>query len=120
MANAVNVLNTPLQLCCANGGYTREGFCYVPNGDFGNHSVCAVITESFLSYSRQMGNDLSTPRPEHAFDGLQPGDKWCLCASRWEQARLAGCAPKVILKATNKACLKVLKLEHLQEHAVKS
>ncbi|GAB5379541.1 MAG: DUF2237 domain-containing protein [Aliiglaciecola sp.] len=120
MPNAVNVLDTPLQLCCANGGYTREGFCYVPNGDFGNHSVCAIVTEAFLAYSKQIGNDLSTPRPEYAFDGLKPGDKWCLCAARWEQARLAGCAPKVILKSTNKACLKVIELEHLIEYALDS
>ena len=90
MANEKNVLGGPLQLCCGNGGFTREGFCYVPPSDAGNHSVCAIVSEDFLSYSKQMGNDLSTPRPEFHFQGLRPGDKWCLCAARWEQARLVG------------------------------
>lgn len=120
MANALNVLDQPLQLCCGNGGFTREGFCYVPDGDHGNHSVCAIVTEVFLSYSMQAGNDLSTPRPEYSFPGLNPGDKWCLCASRWEQARQANCAPKVILAATNKACLSIVALQDIEAHAVDS
>ena len=86
MPNALNVLDKPLQLCCGNGGFTREGFCYVPESDHGNHSVCVVLNEEFLRYSMQVGNDLSTPLPEYAFPGLNPGDKWCLCAERWEQA----------------------------------
>ncbi|GAA0859582.1 DUF2237 domain-containing protein [Aliiglaciecola litoralis] len=118
MANAQNVLGTRLQLCCGNTGYTREGFCYVPAGDKGNHSICAVVTDEFLSFSKKMGNDLSTPRPEYGFDGLQAGDKWCLCAMRWEQARKAGVAPKVVLAATNKACLAEVQLADLQAHAV--
>lgn len=118
MADAKNVLGGRLKLCCANGGYTREGFCYVPEGDAGNHSVCAVVTQAFLDYSISVGNDLSTPRPEYMFPGLKAGDRWCLCAVRWEQARLAGVAPGVILEATNQACLSVIQLEHLQEHAV--
>lgn len=118
MANEYNVLGGPLQLCCGNGGYTREGFCYVPDGDVGNHSVCAIVDEEFLLFSKEVGNDLSTARPEYQFAGLQPGDKWCLCAARWEQARLAGFAPKVILEATNRACLSVTKLEHLKAFAI--
>ena len=117
MANEKNVLGGPLQLCCGNGGFTREGFCYVPESDAGNHSVCAIVSKEFLEYSMQVGNDLSTPRPEYQFPGLKPGDKWCLCAVRWEQARLVGKAPPVILAATNQACLSVIQLEHLQEHA---
>jgi hypothetical protein len=117
MANAQNVLGKPLQLCCGNGGFTREGYCYVPSEDAGNHSVCAKVDEPFLIFSKQIGNDLSTPRPEFSFAGLKPGDKWCLCAMRWEQARLAGFAPPVILEATNKACLSVVTLAHLQQHA---
>lgn len=118
MANEKNVLGGPLKLCCGNGGYTREGFCYVPDGDAGNHSVCAAVDKDFLEYSLQMGNDLSTPRPEYQFSGLKPGDKWCLCAVRWEQARHAGKAPPVILEATNQACLSVIKLEHLKQFAL--
>ncbi len=118
MPNALNVLDKPLQLCCGNGGYTREGFCYVPEGDHGNHSVCAVVTEEFLTYSKQVGNDLSTPRPEYSFPGLTPGDRWCLCASRWEQARQANCAPNVLLAATNKACLSLINLDDLIPYAV--
>lgn len=117
MANEKNLLGGPLQLCCGNGGFTREGFCYVPPSDAGNHSVCAIVSEDFLTYSKQVGNDLSTPRPEFHFQGLQPGDKWCLCAARWEQARLVGKAPPVILAATNQACLSVIRLEDLEEHA---
>ena len=116
MPNALNVLDKPLQLCCGNTGYTREGFCYVPDSDFGNHSVCAIVTDEFLTYSAQMGNDQSTPRPEYDFDGLKHGDKWCLCAMRWEQARQAGKAPLVVLEATSKASLKVIKLENLKAH----
>ena len=117
MANALNVLNKPLQLCCGNGGFTREGFCYVPESDVGNHSVCIIASEEFLVFSKQVGNDLSTAIPEYAFAGLKPGDKWCLCAIRWEQARLAGFAPQVILEATNKACLSVVKLADLKQYA---
>lgn len=117
MANAKNVLGNPLQLCCANGGYTREGFCYVPDGDIGNHSVCAIVDDAFLAFSKAQGNDLITPRPEYQFAGLKDGDKWCLCAIRWEHARQAGLAPKVVLAATNEACLSVIKLEHLKAHA---
>ena len=117
MANAKNVLDEALQLCCGNTGFTREGYCYVPDSDYGNHSVCAIMTEEFLNYSKSCGNDLITPRPEYQFPGLKAGDKWCLCASRWHEADLAGCAPKVVLGATNKACLTIIPLEKLIAHA---
>ena len=118
MANERNVLGNPLKLCCGNTGFTREGFCYVPMGDIGNHSVCAIMTEEFLAFSKQAGNDLSTPRPEYLFPGLKAGDKWCLCAARWEQARLAGLAPQVVLAATSEAALKVIEFDDLKAHAI--
>lgn len=119
MANEKNVLGKPLMLCCGNTGYTREGFCYVPTGDHGNHSVCAIVTEEFLTFSKSRGNDLSTPMPQFQFPGLKEGDKWCLCAARWQEALNAGCAPKVVLSATNQACLGVLNIEDLLAHKEK-
>ena len=83
MANQFNVLGTRLKLCCGNGGYTREGFCYVPESDLGNHSVCAIMTDDFLQFSKSQGNDLISPNPLYDFEGLKAGDKWCLCAVRW-------------------------------------
>ena len=117
MANATNVYGNPLLLCCGNTGFTREGFCYVPDGDFGNHSVCAIMTTEFLNYSKSMGNDLITPMPQYSFPGLKPGDRWCLCASRWQQALVAGVAPPVILAATNSKALELVKLEDLEKYA---
>jgi len=118
MANAKNVLGKPLKLCCGNGGYTREGFCYVPASDIGNHSVCVVMTTEFLQFSKQQGNDLSTPLPEYDFPGLKAGDRWCLCAARWQEAFIAKRAPKVILSATNQACLNIIALADLQRFAI--
>lgn len=118
MANAKNVLGKPLKLCCGNGGYTREGFCYVPASDLGNHSVCVVMTTEFLQFSKQQGNDLSTPLPEFDFPGLSAGDRWCLCAARWQEAFIAKRAPKVILSATNQACLNIIALADLQRFAI--
>jgi hypothetical protein len=118
MANAKNVLGKPLKLCCGNGGYTREGFCYVPASDLGNHSVCVVMTAEFLQFSKQQGNDLSTPMPEYDFPGLTAGDRWCLCAARWQEAFIAKRAPKVILSATNQACLNIIALADLQRFAI--
>lgn len=117
MANEKNVLGGPLQLCCGNTGFTREGFCYVPLQDTGNHSVCAVLTEAFLAFSASRGNDLVTPRPEFDFPGLKAGDRWCLCAARWLEAEQAGVAPPVILEATHAASLRVIDLETLKQHA---
>ncbi|MDP5029257.1 MAG: DUF2237 domain-containing protein [Paraglaciecola sp.] len=118
MANEKNVLGGPLKLCCGNGGFTREGFCYVPASDHGNHSVCAIMTDDFLLFSKSRGNDLSTPIPQYQFAGLKAGDKWCLCAARWQEAFNAGKAPQVILSATNQACLNTVKLADLQAHGV--
>jgi hypothetical protein len=92
----------------------------VPENDAGNHSVCVIVSEEFLTFSKQVGNDLSTAWPEYAFDGLKAGDKWCLCAQRWEQARVAGVAPRVVLAATNVACLRVIKLLDLKLYAIES
>ncbi|GGD76157.1 DUF2237 family protein [Lacimicrobium alkaliphilum] len=117
MANARNVFGKPLQLCCGNTGFTREGFCYVPKNDFGNHSVCAVMTQEFLEYSKAQGNDLMAANPMAGFAGLKPGDRWCLCATRWLQAEQAGVAPKVILSAVNQKALDVIPLETLKRHS---
>ena len=101
-------------------GFFRDGCCHTSPEDIGSHTVCAVMTNDFLSFSKAAGNDLTTPRAEYGFPGLKPGDSWCLCAARWEQARRAGAAPNVILSATNAACLSVVALEDLRAHAVRS
>lgn len=118
MANEKNVYGRPLRLCCGNTGFTREGFCYVPIGDFGNHSVCAIVTDEFLEYSKSVGNDLSTPIEQYGFPGLKDGDKWCVCAGRWQQALAAGVAPPVVLASTNIKALDIVKLSDLEKHSV--
>ncbi|MFC4701432.1 DUF2237 family protein [Glaciecola siphonariae] len=117
MANEKNVLGTTLKLCCGNTGFTREGFCYVPNSDFGNHSVCAIMTDEFLAFSKASGNDLITPNPMYDFKGLKAGDRWCLCAVRWYHAVAANVAPPVILEASNAKALEVVGLDVLKAHA---
>ncbi len=114
-----NVLGGPLADCSHDPltGWHRDGCCRTDAQDHGSHTVCAVMTAEFLAFSRRVGNDLSTPRPEYRFPGLNPGDRWCLCAMRWEQARHAGCAPRVVLAATNIAALRHCALEDLQAHA---
>ncbi len=116
---ARNVLGGPLADCSHDPltGWRRDGCCRTDENDHGSHTVCAVMTAEFLAFSRAVGNDLSTPRPEYRFPGLKPGDRWCLCALRWEQARRAGCAPRVVLAATNIAALRHCALEDLQAHA---
>jgi len=116
---ARNVLGGPLVPCSMDPltGWYRDGCCRTDEHDHGSHTVCAVVTAEFLEFSRGVGNDLSTPRPEYRFPGLKPGDQWCLCAMRWEQARQAGVAPRVVLAATNMAALRFCALEHLQAHA---
>ena len=101
-------------------GFFRDGCCHTSPEDIGSHTVCAVMTNDFLSFSKAAGNDLTTPRAKYGFPGLKAGDSWCLCAARWEQARRAGAAPNVILSATNAACLSVVALEDLRAHAVSS
>ncbi|MEM8656262.1 MAG: DUF2237 domain-containing protein [Pseudomonadota bacterium] len=115
---SVNVLGTELQICGMDPvtGFFRDGHCNTCAADQGSHTVCAVMTAEFLAYSKYVGNDLSTPRPEYRFAGLKPGDSWCLCASRFLQAHDEGCAPKVSLDATHKRALDVVPLDVLQQH----
>jgi hypothetical protein len=117
--SARNVLGGPLATCGTNPvtGWFRDGCCNTDAQDRGLHTVCAIVTEEFLAFSRAVGNDLSTPRPEFGFAGLQPGDRWCLCATRWEDARRAGFAPEVVLAATHEKTLEITALGHLQAHA---
>ena len=98
-------------------GFFRDGCCNTDENDFGSHTVCAVLTDEFLSFSRSRGNDLSTPRPEFDFPGLRAGDRWCLCAARWREAYEAGQAPKVILVSTHEAALRYASIEAFQKHA---
>lgn len=116
---AKNVLGSDLQLCSADPltGWQRDGCCNTDAQDKGLHTVCAVLTEEFLAFSKAVGNDLSTPRPEYGFLGLKPGNQWCLCAARWEEARRAGFAPLVVLEATHVKTLEITALGHLQAHA---
>ena len=115
-----NVLGTELQPCCSNPmtGFYRDGYCRTGAFDDGVHVVCVQVTEEFLDYSQSVGNDLSTPMPEYDFPGLQPGDCWCLCASRWQQAFEDGMAPKVKLSATHSSAIEFMDLADLQAHAV--
>ena len=115
---SINVLDGPLAICGTDPvtGFFRDGHCNTCDADQGSHTVCAVMTEEFLAYSKYVGNDLSTPRPEFRFAGLKAGDSWCLCASRFLQAADEGCAPKVHLEATHRRALEIVPLEVLQEH----
>lgn len=115
-----NVLGTELQPCCRAPmtGFYRDGYCRTGRDDFGVHIVCAEVTEEFLAFSQQVGNDLSTPVPEFDFPGLQPGDRWCLCVSRWKQALEAGMAPPVVLESTHMSAIEFVSLDELREHAV--
>ncbi|HEX4857895.1 MAG TPA: DUF2237 domain-containing protein [Usitatibacteraceae bacterium] len=114
--HARNVLGGPLAACCMDPvtGYFRDGFCHTNAEDHGVHTVCVVVSDAFLAFSKKVGNDLSTPRPEYGFPGLKDGDKWCLCAARWEEAFMAGMAPRVVLEATHERTLEVVTLEELQ------
>ena len=115
-----NVLGTELKVCCTDPmtGFYRDGFCRTGPDDTGRHTVCILATDEFLVYSKSVGNDLSTPRPEYAFPGLVEGDKWCLVALRWRQAHEAGMAPQVVLEATHESVLDTVDLETLRQHAV--
>lgn len=115
-----NVLGGPLEGCSRDPltGFFRDGCCNTGPEDAGLHVVCVLATEEFLAFSRRVGNDLSTPRPEWGFPGVRPGDRWCLCAARWQQALEAGVAPRVVLEATHVAALEVVALEDLKAHAV--
>lgn len=113
---SLNVLGTPLVPCSYDPltGYFRDGCCNTDENDQGSHVVCAKVTQAFLDFSLQQGNDLVTPRPEHRFRGLKAGDRWCLCALRWKQAYMAGVAPKVVLESTHKRALDFVTLEQLK------
>jgi uncharacterized protein (DUF2237 family) len=116
----LNVLGGPLATCSVRPltGYFRTGCCETAADDFGSHTVCAEVTAEFLDFSKSRGNDLSTPMPAYGFDGLKPGDRWCLCVSRWQEALEAGRAPHVVLAATHRAALQVVTLEQLMAHAI--
>ena len=116
----LNVLGGPLLTCSDDPvtGFFRDGCCNTSEDDFGSHTICIVLTADFLQFSKERGNDLSTPRPEYNFPGLQPGQRWCLCAARWLEAHQAGKAPRVSLNSTNQAALEIVPLELLKLHAV--
>ncbi len=118
--NSINVLGGPLTRCSVDPitGFFRDGCCNTSHSDRGMHTICAIMTEAFLTFSMEMGNDLSTPLPQFGFRGLQPGDSWCLCASRWVEAYRAGVAPQVKLSATHEETLAVVDLEILKKYAV--
>ena len=117
---SINVLGGELQPCSTRPltGFFRNGACDTCAEDRGSHTVCAVMTAEFLAYSKYVGNDLSTPRPEYGFPGLQPGDAWCLCAGRFLQAHEEGCAPNVHLASTHRRALEVVSAEILQAYAL--
>ena len=112
----LNALSTALQTCSTNPmtGFYRDGYCRTGKNDRGIHVVCAEMTRDFLAYTKARGNDLSSPSPQYGFPGLNPGDKWCLCAARWAEANAASVAPKVVIEATSEAALKRIDLATLQ------
>lgn len=120
MAAKRNVLGRPLQDCSHDPltGYFRDGSCSCGPADQGVHAVCVRMSAEFLQFSTSVGNDLATPHPEWGFPGLKPGDKWCLCAGRWQQALEANAAPQVFLASTSEEALTVVRLEDLKRHAV--
>ncbi len=115
---SLNVYGKPLAVCGVDPvtGFFRNGNCDTCAADQGSHTVCAEMTDEFLAYSKYVGNDLSTPRPEFNFAGLKAGDHWCLCAGRFLQAHAEGCAPKVNLEATHKRALEIVPLDVLEHH----
>ncbi len=116
---ARNVLGTDLAPCCFEPltGFYRDGYCHTGAGDYGVHTVCAIMTDEFLAFSKSRGNDLSTPNADFHFPGLVAGDRWCLCAARWKEAHEAGCAPRVVLEATHASTLEFVPIEDLRECA---
>lgn len=115
-----NVMGGPLEICSTSPmtGFFRSGCCETSPEDLGSHTVCTQLTAEFLAFSRDQGNDLSTPMPEFGFPGLKPGDRWCVCAARWREAYLAGVGPPVILAATHEDALDIVPLEELQSRAL--
>jgi len=119
MPEQKNVFGGELEMCCTSPltGFYRNGKCETGPTDMGTHVVCARMTEGFLAFTLSRGNDLSTPSPINGFPGLKPGDRWCLCASRWKEALDAGEAPPVILSATHEKVLRYVSLYDLKDHA---
>jgi uncharacterized protein len=117
---ARNVLGEPLEICSfrPTTGFYRDGCCNTGQEDVGSHTVCAIMTAEFLAFSKSRGNDLSTPMPAFGFPGLKPGDRWCLCAPRWQEAFEANNAPRIVLRATHEAALTYCKLADLKRLAV--
>ena len=120
MSEAMNVIGSKLQSCCTSPmtGFYRDGSCNTGAGDFGAHVICAQMTEEFLAFTKAQGNDLSTPVEGGYFPGLKPGDRWCLCASRWQEAFDAGVAPPVILSATHATAIEYVSMNDLKQHAL--
>ncbi len=120
MTTPKNVFGSELELCCSSPmtGFYRDGVCATGPDDPGVHAVCAQMTREFLDYSKAQGNDLMTPAPWMGFPGLRPGDRWCLCVARWQEALEAGVAPPVILTATHEAALELVSLKDLKRHAI--
>ncbi|CDS49204.1 hypothetical protein [Polaromonas sp. CG9_12] len=116
--NAKNVIGTELAPCSYDPltGYFRDGCCNTDASDHGSHLICVRVTAEFLHFSKAVGNDLVTPLPEHRFNGLGPGDRWCLCALRWREAMEAGVAPPVILEATHANALQFVTMAQLEKH----
>lgn len=116
---SLNVLGGPLEVCSKRPltGFYRNGCCDTGPDDRGSHTICVIVTAEFLALSKYLGNDLTTPRPEWGFEGLKPGDRWCLCATRFLQAAQEYAAPKVVLSATHEASLEIVPLALLQRHA---
>lgn len=116
--NAKNILGTKLEPCCFDPktGFFRDGSCNTNHQDYGKHLVCAILTDEFLKFSKNQGNDLITPMPQYNFPGLKAGDKWCLCVSRFKEAIEADVAPKIMPKSTHEECLKEIDLETLKKY----
>ena len=117
---SINVLGGVLMPCSTDPvtGFFRDGCCNTGPEDRGLHTVCVVLTAEFLAFSKSAGNDLSTPMPQYGFAGLKPGQRWCLCAARWQEAFEAGAAPQVVLEATHAVTLQVVSLADLKKHAI--
>jgi uncharacterized protein (DUF2237 family) len=115
-----NVFGGPLEACSMKPttGFFRNGCCDTGPEDGGSHTVCIVVTEEFLQFSKRQGNDLSTPLPDFGFPGLKKGDRWCLCAPRWQEALAANRAPRVVLRATHEGALEFCALPDLKRHAI--
>ena len=117
--DTLNVLGTALAICGTDPttGFYRDGCCNTGPQDMGSHTVCAIMTEEFLAFTKARGNDLSTPLPAYRFPGLKPNDRWCLCVKRWKEAYDHGYAPPVVLESSHQKALEVVSLDQLRQHA---